>query len=111
MENNDSLKAQQRIKQLQEKRKHTQRSERFKIGNKVLLHQTQLENNLSAKLEAKWIGPYLIHEIYKKSNYKLRSLNGKLLKNSVHGNRLKRYYEEILKPWIMIEDFLSEEEN
>ncbi|HVH96324.1 MAG TPA: DDE-type integrase/transposase/recombinase, partial [Bacillus sp. (in: firmicutes)] len=111
IENNDSLKAQQRIKLLQEKRKQTQNSDRFRIGDKVLLHQTHLENNFSAKLEAKWIGPYFIHEVYEKSNYKLRTLDGKLMKNSVHGNRLKKYFEEILEPWVMIEDFLPEEEN
>ena len=111
IENNDSLKAQQRIKLLQERRKQTQKSERFKIGDKILLYQTHLENNFSAKLKAKWAGPYFIHEVYEKSNYKLRALNGKLLKNSVHGNRLKRYFEEILEPWVMIEDLLLEEEN
>jgi hypothetical protein len=75
------------------------------------LHQTHLENNFSEKLDAKWIGPYFIHEIYKKSNYKLLTLEGKLLKNSVHGNRLKMYYEETLEPWVVIEEFLPEEEN
>ena len=53
MENNDSLKAQQRIKQLQERRKQIQKPDRFRIGDKVLLHQTHLENNFLAKLEAK----------------------------------------------------------
>jgi hypothetical protein len=37
-------------------------------------------------------------------------VKGKLMKNSVHGNRLKKYFEEILEPWVMIEDFLPEEE-
>jgi hypothetical protein len=111
IENNDSLRAQQRIKLLQEKRKLTQKSDRFKIGDKVLLYQTHLEKNLFAKLEAKWIGSYFIHEVYEKSNYKLRTLEGKLMRNSIHGNRLKKYLEEIVEPWVMIEDFLPEEEN
>jgi len=111
LENNDSLRAQHRIKLLQGKRKQTENPDRFKIGDKVLLHQTHLENSLSAKLEVKWIRPYFIHEVYEKSNYKLRTLEGKLLKNSVHGNRLKKYFEENLEPWVMIEDFLPEEEN
>ncbi|CAI2197298.1 3086_t:CDS:1, partial [Funneliformis geosporum] len=111
MENNDAYEVQQRIKIQQAKRKQKNVSEKFKIGNKVLLHQTHLENNFSAKLDAKWIGPYFIHEVYEKSNYKLRTLEGKLLKNSVHGNRLKMYYEETLEPWVVIEEFLPEEEN
>ncbi|CAI2189447.1 6551_t:CDS:2 [Funneliformis geosporum] len=66
---------------------------------------------LSTKLEAKWIGLYFIYEVYEKSNYKLRTLEGKLLKNSVHENRFKMYYEETLEPWVIIEEFLPEKEN
>ncbi|CAI2168029.1 1396_t:CDS:2 [Funneliformis geosporum] len=98
MENNDAYEIQQQIKIQQAKRKQKNVSEKFKIGNKVLLHQTHLENNFSAKLEAKWIRPYFIHEVYKKNNYKLQILEEKLLKNSVYENRLKMYYEETLEP-------------
>ncbi|CAI2189589.1 5079_t:CDS:2 [Funneliformis geosporum] len=80
IDNNDAYEIQQRIKIQQAKKKQKNESEKFKT-----------------KLEAKWIGPYFIHEVYEKSNYKLRTLEGKLLKNSVYGNRLKMYYEETLE--------------
>ncbi|CAI2196465.1 9047_t:CDS:1, partial [Funneliformis geosporum] len=57
MENNNAYEVQRRIKIQQAKRKQKNVSEKFKIGNKILLHQTHLENNFSAKLKVKWIGP------------------------------------------------------
>ncbi|CAI2195516.1 5_t:CDS:1, partial [Funneliformis geosporum] len=45
MKNNDAYEVQQQIKIQQAKRKQKNVSKKFKIGNKVLLHQTHLENN------------------------------------------------------------------
>ena len=45
-------------------------------------------------MEDKWIGPYFIHEALKDNVYKLRTLEGCLVRNLVHGNRLKLYYEK-----------------
>jgi len=63
-----------------------------------------VENNFSAKLENKWIGPYYVHNVLKDNVYKLRTLDGKLVKNVIHGNRLKLYHQEKLEPIVIIEN-------
>ncbi|GET53604.1 Tkp3 protein [Rhizophagus irregularis DAOM 181602=DAOM 197198] len=55
-----------------------------------------------SKLENKWIGPYFIHEVLNDNVYKLRNLDGKLVKHVIHGNRLKKYHERRLEPIIII---------
>ena len=77
-------------------------SEKLKIGDQVLVERTWLKTNFSAKLENKWIGPYFIHNVLKDNVYKLRTLDGKLVKNVVHGNRLKLYHERQLEPIVII---------
>ena len=84
------------------KKYHGKISEKFKIGDRVLLFRNQLQGNLSAKLEEKWIGPYYIHEIFAANNYKLRTLEGRLVKNTVHGERLKLYWEQALEPLVIV---------
>jgi len=61
-----------------------------------------LKNNFSAKLENKWIGPYYIHDVLKDNVYKLRTLEGKAVKNVIHGNRLKLYHEKRMEPVVII---------
>ena len=88
----------QRIEKEQQKQKQRYDlqgiSDKLKIGNQVLVEQTWLKGNLLAKLENKWIGPYFIHDVLKDNVYKLRTLEGQLVKNIVHGNRLKIYHEQ-----------------
>ena len=60
--------------------------------------------NFSAKLEDKWIGPYFIHEVLQDNVYKLRTMEGKRIKNVIHDNRLKKYVERRRKPYIFIEN-------
>ena len=97
----------QQIEKEQQKQKerydHQGISEKLKIGNQVLVERTWLKGNFSAKLENKWIGPYYIHDVLKDNVYKLRTLERRLVKNVVHGNRLKVYYEEKLEPIIFID--------
>lgn len=38
--------------------RHKQTSNKLKIGDKILVHRTDLQNNMSAKLMERWIGPY-----------------------------------------------------
>ena len=87
-----------------QKRRHKPRSTKLKIGDKVLVHRTHLQTNFSAKLEEKWIGPYYIHDVLERNVYKLRSLEGKLVKNVIHGNRLKLFHEQTLTPIVYIEN-------
>ncbi|EXX63433.1 putative integrase core domain protein [Rhizophagus irregularis DAOM 181602=DAOM 197198] len=77
-------------------------SEKLKIGDQVLVERTWLKNNFSAKLENKWIGPYFIHEVLNDNVYKLRNLDGKLVKHVIHGNRLKKYHERKLEPIVIV---------
>ncbi|GES82982.1 enzymatic polyprotein, putative [Rhizophagus clarus] len=76
---------------------------KLKIGDKVLVEQTYLRNNMSAKLENQWIEPYYIHNVLDQNVYKLRHMNGKLVKRIIHENRLKIYIEQYLEPLILLE--------
>jgi hypothetical protein len=100
----DQAQARENIKKKQERMKkyHGKISDKLKIGDKVLLFRNQLQGNLSAKLEEKWTGPYYIHEVLGANNYKLRTLEGRLVKNTVHGERLKLYWKQALEPLIVI---------
>ena len=50
--------------------------EKLKIGNKVLVEQMHLRNNMSAKLESQWIGLYYIHNVLEQNVYKLHNMDG-----------------------------------
>ena len=89
--------------QAQQKSRQKKRSEKLKIGDKVLVHRTDLQNNMSAKLQEKWIGPYFIHRVLENNVYKLRNMDGKLVKNLINGNRLKLYKETEVTPMVLIE--------
>ena len=104
--NNEQIKAQENIEkgQEQQKSRHKKESTKLKIGDKVLVHRTNLQTNFSAKLEEKWIGPYYIHDVLQRNVYKLRNLDGKLVKNVIHGNRLKLFREQNMTPIVLIEN-------
>ena len=59
-------------------------------------------NNFSSKLEDKWTEPYFIHDILENNVYKLRTIEGRLVKNVVYGNRIKIYRELQLEPIVFI---------
>ena len=103
---NDRQQVIHRVTQKQEKQKEQYDqagiSEKLKIGDKVLVEKTWLKTNFSAKLDNKWTGPYFIHNVLKDNVYKLRTIEGRLVRNLVHGNRLKLYYEKQLEASIMI---------
>ncbi|KAG9296321.1 hypothetical protein G9A89_014913 [Geosiphon pyriformis] len=63
---------------------------KFKVGNKVLLHRTKTEKQWSGKFKNKWDGPFFIHEVLDNGSYKLR-LDNKILAKVAHGNCLKHY--------------------
>ena len=62
-------------------------------GNLVLLHDTKLDNQHTAKLADKWGGPYLVHRIRDGGAYVLKEVDETLLEGAYAGNRLKRYWE------------------
>ena len=84
------IKEAQLKQQLYLDRKLTKADQRnFKIGDKILIHQTQLENQLSGKLEDKWQGPYYIHDTLGNGSYKVRKMDRMILIKPIHGNYLK----------------------
>jgi hypothetical protein len=92
------------LEQVKQKNRHDQQkvSKQLQIGEKVLVERTWLKTNFSSKLEDKWTGPYFVHEAIGDNVYKLRTMEGKMVKNVVHGNRLKLYKERTLEPYVVI---------
>lgn len=78
--------------QQKQKQKHDKniKEVQFKIGDLVLLYKSQLREK--KKLEERWKGPYYIHEVMGNGVYKLRTMEGKILKVPVNSERLKHYY-------------------
>ena len=67
----------------------------FRIGQKVLYYNASQEGRHTGKLLPKWKGPYFIHEIGLNGSYRLRTIDGRLLKSSINGSLLKLYHERI----------------
>jgi hypothetical protein len=83
--------------QIQQKRRHDTKIKeetKFEIGNKVLLKDAAKEKQWSGKLSQKWKGPYYIHDIIGKGAYKLRTIDGKVLKTPYNIKHLKKYYDQ-----------------
>ena len=77
--------------------------EKYEIGDKVLYYNAAKEKTWSGKLEEKWKGPYYIHAIMLKGAYKLKEMEGRILKKPVNGELLKKYYNrENFEPMIVI---------
>ena len=73
-------------------------NQRFTFGEKVLKFEASRENSKSGKLDDKWKGPYLIHNVYDNDVYKIKTLDGKIFKTPVNGILLKVYYDR--KDWL-----------
>ena len=89
-------KAKERIKESQEKQKkyHDQKIKeeiKFEIGDKILYFNAAKLKQWSGKLEEKWKGPYYIHEIMLNGSYRIKDLEGKIIKTPVNGKWLKKY--------------------
>jgi hypothetical protein len=90
-------------KQKQQHDKSGIRKPKFEIGEKVLLYEAWREKQWSGKLQNKWKGPYLIHEEFGNGAYKLKELNGKILKTPQNGEWLKKFYSrDKFEPKIVI---------
>ena len=71
---------------------HRIREKDFSVNDMVLLHDTKRENIHTGKLEFRWLGPYLIHEVIPdKGTYRLKELDGSQFAGTVAGNRLKAF--------------------
>ena len=51
----------------------------------------QKKKQWSGKLEEKWKGPYYVHEIIHKGSYKIKTVEGRIMKTPVNGELLKEY--------------------
>lgn len=67
---------------------------KFEIGDKVLCYIAAKATSHSGKLNPKWKGPYYIHEVLPNDAYKLRTLEGHVLKAPINSYLLKIYYEQ-----------------
>jgi Integrase core domain len=65
----------------------------YEIGNKVLLYDAAKQTSHTGKLDPKWKGPYYIHDLLYPGVYKLRTLDGNVLRAPINGSLLKMYYE------------------
>jgi hypothetical protein len=79
-------------------------NEKFEIGDKVLYYNVAKEKQWSGKLSENWKGPYYIHEILLNGSYKLKEIDGRILKVPVNGKWLKKYnsrenWEPMLVIW------------
>jgi len=94
----ERIKALENIERSQEQQKNRhdikiKKEIRFEIGDKILLKDAAKEKQWTGKLSPKWKGPYYIHEIIGKGAYKLRTLEGKVLKTSYNIKHLKKYFD------------------
>ncbi|CAG8485069.1 9951_t:CDS:2 [Dentiscutata erythropus] len=90
----ESTKARIKVNQQKQKRYHDQKVKiiiTHEIGDKVLMYNAIKDKNYSGKLEPNWKGPYYIHTVPHPGVYKLRTLDGKVLKVPINGSLLKRY--------------------
>ena len=94
---------QQQSKQKEYHDKNVRHEINFKIGDKVLLYKAEKEKQWTRKLDEKWKGPYYIHEVLLNGAYKIKELNGKVLKTPVNGEWLKVYHSrENFEPMVVI---------
>ena len=80
--------------QLKQKEYHDRRiikSIEYEIGNKVLLYEAAKHTSHTGKLDPKWKGPYYIHDLVYPGVYKLKTLDGKVLRTLINGSLLKLY--------------------
>jgi hypothetical protein len=73
------------------------RHSKLNIGDQVLVAKSFLKNVFSAKLEEKFMGPYIICDILDLGVYKLKTLDNKKVKDPVHSDRLKLYHSRKLE--------------
>lgn len=65
----------------------------FTLGDQVYVYRDYLTSSWSGKIEIRWDGPFIIHEILNKGTYLVKNLLTTDLKlRRVHGNRMKIHH-------------------
>jgi len=92
----------ERSQQQQEKRhKVSSTAQEFKEGDLVLKYKHAKEKQ--SKFMFKWVGPYRIQQVYGNGSYRLKTMDGKILKSTTNGDDLKHYHtRELPEPEIVI---------
>ena len=73
---------------------HCRRKEILKVGDLVLLHNTVLNKQWSKKLDNRWLGPYLIKEVWLDlGTYLWSELDGTGLNGVYAQYRLKKFFQ------------------
>lgn len=65
----------------------------YEIGDKVLMYDAAKHTSHTGKLNPKWKGPFYIHDRLYPGVYKLRTLDGKVIRTPINGSLLKLYHE------------------
>ncbi|CAI2193728.1 7836_t:CDS:2, partial [Funneliformis geosporum] len=61
----------------------------YSSRDKVLYFEAAKDKTHSGKLDQKWKGPYYIHQLLLNGSYKIRELDGRVLRTPVNGDLLK----------------------
>ena len=85
--------SQAQVKQKERHDRKLKKEIKLNIGDKVLYYLAAQATSHSGKLNPKWKGPYYIHQILQNGAYKLRELDGRVLRTPVNGSLLKLYHE------------------
>jgi len=67
----------------------------FEVGDMVLqenVSSTTAKDELKGKFEPNWVGPYITKKVFGRGVYKLYTLDGEVLKNSINSRNLKKYH-------------------
>jgi hypothetical protein len=65
----------------------------LEIGDLVLVWQTVIEMDMSAKLKPKYKGPYFVHQVKGTTYWLKNKTNGAIHPKTYHRNKLKLYHE------------------
>ena len=84
-----NMEAQERQKEYHDKM--IKKNHEFEIEEKVLYYKAAKAKQWSGKLEEKWKGPYYIYQKTLNKLYKIKEMNGKILKTPVNGELPKKY--------------------
>jgi hypothetical protein len=90
----NTVRQQLQIEQQKQKDRHDKKLKRlilYHIGDKVLYFEAAKDKTHTGKLDPKWKGPYYIHDIIGNGAYKIRQLDGRLLKAPVNRSLLQKY--------------------
>ena len=92
------VKAMQNIVHAQERqkkqydRKHNTNTT-LNIGDKVLKENSRNQHRMGGKLDNRWTGPFIINEDLGKGRFRLKTVGGNPLKQTIHCARLKLYHD------------------